>query len=120
MGVSQVDCASSAPSQLSLARASQPVPLAHSDSQTQLLDSVRQAVPQVQRCPVCLMADEDTPVLRVEIAFLLLKDVIEPVPPAESCSSVLHHTQDSGGLWPILALRVLNWALHKLPFKMLT
>ncbi len=48
------------------------------------------------------VAVRNAPVLREEIAVLLAKDAIEPVPPAE-----------------ILDLRVLNRALHKLPFKML-
>ncbi|XDV14464.1 hypothetical protein PO909_014708 [Leuciscus waleckii] len=62
----------------------------------------------------------DAHVLRAEITVLLAKDVIEPVPPADMRSG--HYspyfivpqkgcTQD---------LRLLNWSLHKLPFKMLT
>ncbi len=62
--------------------------------------------------------------MREEIAVLLAKDAIEPVPPAErrqgfySPYFIVH--KKCGGLRPILDLRVLNRALHKLPFKMWT
>jgi hypothetical protein len=66
----------------------------------------------------------DAPVLRKEIVALLAKDAIEPVPPAEMRSGFYSPyfivLKKSGGLRPILDLRVLNRALHKLPFKMLT
>jgi hypothetical protein len=66
----------------------------------------------------------DAPVLRKEIDALLAKDAIEPVPPAEMRSGFYSPyfivPKKSGGLRPILDLRVLNRALHKLPFKMLT
>ncbi len=66
----------------------------------------------------------DTPVLRAEIAVLLAKDAIVPVPPADIGSGFFSPyfivPKKSGGLWPILDLRVLNRALHKLPFKILT
>lgn len=52
------------------------------------------------------VADKDAPVLHVEIAVQLAKDTIEPDPPA--------------AMKTILDLHVLNQALHKLPFKMLT
>ncbi len=49
---------------------------------------------------------------------------IEPVPPAEMrqgfYSPYFIVPKKGGGLRPILDLRVLNRALHKLPFKMLT
>ncbi len=66
----------------------------------------------------------DAPILRAEIAVLLAKDAIEPVPPADM-RSVFYSPyfivpKKSGGLRPILDLRVLNRALHRLPFKMLT
>ncbi len=65
----------------------------------------------------------DAPVLRAEIAVLLAKDVIEPVPPADMRSGLFSPyfivPKKGGGLRPILDLRVLNRALHKLPFKML-
>ncbi|XDV35093.1 hypothetical protein PO909_005124 [Leuciscus waleckii] len=66
----------------------------------------------------------DAPVLRKEIDVLLAKDAIEPVPPAEMRSGFYSPyfivPKKGGGLRPILDLRVLNRALHKLPFKMLT
>ncbi len=66
----------------------------------------------------------DSPVLRAEIAVLLAKDAIEPVPPADMGSGLFSPyfivPKKGGGIRPILDLRVLNRALHKLPFKMLT
>ncbi len=66
----------------------------------------------------------DAPVLHAEIAVLLAKDAIEPVPPADMGSGLFSPyfivPKKGGGLRPILDLRVLNHALHKLPFKMLT
>ncbi len=66
----------------------------------------------------------DAPVLRAEIAVLLAKDAIEPVPPADMrtgfYSPYFIVPKKGGGLRPILDLRVLKRALHKLPFKMLT
>ncbi len=66
----------------------------------------------------------NSPVLHEEIAVLLAKDAIEPVPPAEMrqgfYSPYFIVPKKGGGLRPILDLRVLNQALHKLPFKMLT
>ncbi len=65
----------------------------------------------------------NSPVLREEIAVLLAKDAIEPVPPAEMrqgfYSPYFIVPKKGGGLRPILDLQVLNQALHKLPFKML-
>ncbi len=67
---------------------------------------------------------KDAPVLRAEVAVLLAKDAIEPVPPAEMKSGFYSPyfivPKKDGGLRPILDLRVLNRALHKLPFRMLT
>ena len=64
------------------------------------------------------------PVLREEIAALLAKGAIEPVPPAEMESGFYSPyfivPKKSGGSRPILDLRVLNRCLHKLPFRMLT
>ncbi len=66
----------------------------------------------------------DAPVLCAEIAVLLAKDAIERVPPADMRSGFYSPyfivPKRSGGLRPILDLRVLNRALHKLPFKMMT
>ncbi len=70
-----------------------------------------------------LVAVRNAPVLREEIAVLLAKDAIEPVPPAEMRQGLYSPyfiiPKKGGGLRPILDLRVLNQALHKLPFKML-
>ncbi len=66
----------------------------------------------------------DAPILQAEIAVLLAKDAIEPVPPADMRSGFYSPyfivPKKGGGLRPILDLRVLNRALHRLPFKMLT
>ncbi|KAL0149007.1 hypothetical protein M9458_055622 [Cirrhinus mrigala] len=66
----------------------------------------------------------NTAVLRAEIAVLLVKDAIETVPSAEMkkgfYSPYFIVPKKGGGLRPILDLRVLNRALLKLPFKMLT
>ncbi len=66
----------------------------------------------------------DAPILRAEIAVLLAKDAIEPVPPADMRSGFYSPyfivPKKGGGLSPILDLRVVNRALHRLPFKMLT
>lgn len=66
----------------------------------------------------------DAPVLREEIAVLLAKDAIEPVSPADMrtgfYSLYFIVPKKGGGLRPILDLRVLNRALHRLLFKMLT
>ncbi len=54
----------------------------------------------------------------------MAKDAIELVPPADMRSGFYSPyfivPKKSGGLRPILDLRVLNRSLHKLPFKMLT
>ncbi len=67
-----------------------------------------------------LVAVRNAPVLREEIAVLLAKDAIEPVPPAKRrqgfYSPYFIVPKKRGGLRPILDLRVLNRALHKLPF----
>ncbi len=98
------------------------VSLAPKDHLTRLCDSVRPASSQVQghphssegsRCP-CLVRG---------ITVLLAKDVMEPVPPADMkagfFSPYIIVPKKSGGLRPILGLRILNWAFHKPPFKML-
>ncbi len=67
---------------------------------------------------------KNAPLLRAEVAFLLAKDAIEPVPPVEMKSGFYSPyfivPKKGGGLRPILDLRVLNRALHKLSFRMLT
>ncbi len=69
------------------------------------------------------VAVRDAPVLHEEIAVILAKDAIEPVPPAEMkqgfYSPYFIVPKKGGGIRPILDLQVLNRALHKLPFKML-
>ncbi len=121
-----VDCAVGAACTVSggVAHAAQPVSLAHAHNSTRLRDSVRQATSQVQRVLETSVAVRNAPVLREEIAVLLAKDAIEPVPPAEMrqgfYSPYFIVPKKGGGLRPILDLRVLNRALHKLPFKMLT
>ncbi|KAL0195108.1 hypothetical protein M9458_008680, partial [Cirrhinus mrigala] len=71
-----------------------------------------------------VQSDLDASVLRAEIAVLLAKDAIEPVPPAEMklgfYSPYFIVPKNNGGLRPILDLRVLNRSLNKMPFKMLT
>ncbi len=70
-----------------------------------------------------LMAVRNAPVLHEEIAVLLAKEAIKPIPPAERqgfYSPYFIVPKKCGGLRPILALRILNWALHKLLFKMRT
>ncbi|KAI7810946.1 reverse transcriptase/ribonuclease H/putative methyltransferase [Triplophysa rosa] len=66
----------------------------------------------------------DAPVLRAEVASLLVKGAIEPIPPAEMFSGFYSPyfivPKKGGGLRPILDLRVLNRHLHKLPFRMVT
>ncbi|KAI2659854.1 Tyrosine recombinase slr0733 [Labeo rohita] len=68
--------------------------------------------------------DTHAAVLRAEVAVLLAKDAIEPVPPAEMKSGFYSPyfivPKKSGGLRPILDLRALNRSLLRLPFKMLT
>ncbi len=68
---------------------------------------------------------QDAPVLRAEVAVLLAKDAIQPAPPAKMESGLYKGPyfivpKKHGGLHPIWDLRVLNRALVKLPFKMLT
>ncbi len=69
------------------------------------------------------VAARNAHVLREEIAVLLTKDAIEPVPPAKMrqgfYSPCFIVPKKGGGLRPILDLRLLNQALHSLPFKML-
>ncbi len=66
---------------------------------------------------------ENAAVLRAKVATLLEKGAIEPVPLAEMKKgfySLYFIVPKKGGLRPILDLRTLNRALHKLPFRMLT
>ncbi len=65
-----------------------------------------------------------TRMLRSCVTVLLAKDAIQPVPPAEMragfYSPYFIVSKKGGELQPILDLCVLNQALHKLPFRMLT
>ncbi len=67
--------------------------------------------------------NKDAPVLHAQVVVLLAKDAIELVPPAEMKSGFYSPyfivPKKGGGLRLILDLRVLNRALHKLPFRML-
>ncbi len=120
-----VDCAVGAACTASggVAHAAQPVSLAHAHNSTRLRDSVRQATSQVQRRSRDVGGSPERPCL-ARGDCLLAKDAIEPVPPAEMrqgfYSPYFIVPKKGGGLRPILDLRVLNRALHKLPFKMLT
>ncbi len=80
-----VDCAVGAACTASggMAHAAQPVSLAHKHSSTRLHDSVHQATTQFNGVLETSVAVRNTPVLREEIAVLLAKDAIEPVPPAQ-------------------------------------
>ncbi len=108
----------------SLVSAPRSVSVAPADHQTRLRDSVRPASPKFRGvhftsvkavdcpCPVCGNrspagegCDRTGPSSRYEVG------VLQPL---------LHCAKKSGGLRPILDLRVLNRALHKLPFRMLT
>lgn len=68
--------------------------------------------------------DDRMQILREEVRSLLLKDAIETVPADQSESGFYSRyflvPKKDGGLRPILDLRVLNRALAKRPFKMLT
>ncbi|KAI2655594.1 ORF V: Enzymatic polyprotein [Labeo rohita] len=63
---------------------------------------------------ITLVRGESAAVLDAEIAVLLAKDAIETVPSAEIKKGFYSPTS----LYP--RRRVLSWALHKLPFKILT
>ncbi len=102
----------------------QAVSLAPGDYQTRLRDSVHRRPRKFRGIRFTSVLSKDAPVLRAEVAVLLAKDAIEPVPPAEMKSGFYSPyfivPKKDGGLRPILDLRVLNRALHKLPLRMLT
>ncbi len=91
------------------------VSLAPKDHLTWLCDSVCPASSQVQGHPP--HSSESSPCLVRGITVLLPKDVMEPVPPADMkagfFSPYITVPKKSGGLRPILGLRILNWAFHK-------
>ena len=103
----------------SLARASQTVPLGRENHQIRLRDSVCEISSSLQGSLLHL-AGGNAPVMRAEVATLLAKGAIEIVPPAEMkfgfYSPYFIVPKKSGGLRPILDLRVLNRSLHRLPF----
>ncbi len=100
-----------------------PFTLAPKDHLTRLCDSVRPASSQIQGHPPHSSEGSRCPYLVRGITVLLAKDVMEPVPPADMkegfFSLYIIVPKKSGGLRPILGLRILNWAFHKPPFKML-
>ncbi len=99
------------------------VSLAPKDHLTRLCDSVRPASSQAQGHPPHSSEGSRCPCLVRGITVLLAKDVMVPVPPADMkagfFSPYIIVPKKSGGLRPILRLRILNWAFHKPPFKML-
>ncbi len=99
------------------------VSLAPKDHLTRLCDSVRPASSQVQGHPPHSSEGSRCPWLVRGISVLLAKDVMVPVPPADMKAGFFSPyfivPKKSGGLRPILGLRILNWAFHKPPFKML-
>ncbi len=80
--------------------------------------------PKFRGVPFTSVLNKDAPVLHAEVAVLLAKDAIEPVPPVEMKSGFYSPyfivPKKGGGLRPILDLHILNRALHKLPFRILT
>ncbi len=120
-----VDCAVGAACTASggVAHAAQPVSLAHAHNSTRLRDSVRQATSQFQRRSRDVGGSPERPCLARG----------DCCPPGKGCNRAGPSSRDEagvlqpfivpkkgGGLRPILDLRVLNRALHKHPFKMLT
>ncbi len=99
------------------------VSLAPKDHLTRLCDSVRPASSQVQGHPPHSSEGSRCPCLVRGITVLLAKDVMVPVPPADMKAGFFSPyfivPKKSSGLWPILGLRIFNWAFHKPPFKML-
>ncbi len=91
---------------------------------TRLCNSVHLASPQVQGYSLHISESTDAHVLHAEIAVLLAKDTMEPAPPSDMktgfYSTYFIVPKKGGGFRPILDLHVLNRALHKLPFKLLT
>ncbi len=80
------------------------------------------AIPPGSRASGSIKA-ADAPVSHAVIAVLLTKDAKDPVPPTDMRSGFVSPyfivPKKSGELRPILDLRVLIRALHKLPLKML-
>ncbi len=121
-----VDCAVGATCTASggVACAAQPVSLAHAHNSTWLCDSVCQATSQVQRrTRDCVGSSERSCLARGDCC-----------PPGKGCNRagpssrdeagvfqpLFHHTQERRWSSTNPGLRLLNRALHRLPFKMLT
>lgn len=104
-----------------MASISQSVTLSHQENQTCLCDSICQASAQVQWHPFTSVAGKYALVLHAEIVVLLVKEAIETASPAEMkkgfCSPYFIVPKKGGGLQPIIDLRDMNRALHRLPFK---
>ncbi len=108
----------------SLVSAPQSTLVAPADHQTQLRNLVCLVFPQVQGHPVHSNQGGRCPNVVCGNPVLLVKDVIEPVPPTDMRSGFVSPyfivAKKSGWLRPILNLQVLIRVPHKLPFKMLT
>ncbi len=108
----------------SLASASQSVSLAPSDHQTRLCDSVRPASSQFQGRPLQLSEGSRCSCLACRNHSPTGEGCDRAGPPAVLRTRFFRPyfiaPKKSGGLRPILDLHVLNRALHKLPFRMLT
>ncbi len=98
--------------------------LAHAHNSTRLRDSVRQATSQVQRRSRDCVGSSECSCLARGDCCPPGKDAIEPVPPAEMRQGfykpLFHRTQGRRWFSTNPGLRLLNRALHRLPFKMLT
>ncbi len=104
-----------------LASAFQPVSLAPPYHQTRLCDSVRPATSQVSRRPLYLSEGSGCPHLASRDRSPTGKWRDRAGPSSQYEVRVLQPLpKKSVGLRPILDLCVLNRALHRLPFKMLT
>ncbi len=121
-----VDCAVGAACTASggVTHAAQPVSLAHVHNSTRLRDSVRQATSQVQRRSRDIGGSPERPCLAQGDASSWQRTQssrsLQPERRQGFYSPYFIVPKKRGGLRPILDLRVLNWALHKLPFKMRT
>ncbi len=86
---------------------------------TRLYTPIRSKTTALPRC-----GSENAQVLCVEVMNLLEKGAIEIVPPAQSESGFYSRyflvPKKEGGLRPILDLRLLNYALMKRSFRMIT
>ncbi len=86
------------------------------DHLTRLCDSVHPVSTQVQGHPPHISEGSWCPCLVRGIVVLLAKDMMEPVPPANTkagfFSPYIIVPKKISGLRPILGLRILNWAFH--------